>query len=116
MFTDIQLKDFHYKMWDYIVDKIEEHKTAINIKEAKVEFLESHNIDADSILNACPMCQYNKQHFLLSDIAPCLNCPSALMVSQYRGCLAGLYGLCRFTDSYVVQSTLAQAIRDSWKE
>lgn len=116
MFTDKELKDLHYQMWDYIVDKILECKTIINIEKVKLEFLESQNIDFDSIKYACPMCQYASQHFSLNDYCFCQHCPSTLNVNSFRGCLSGLFGLCRCANNCNIQLTLALAIRDSWKE
>lgn len=114
MFTDQELKDLHYQMWDYIVDKIQEYKRVINITEAKLEFLQSQNID-DSILHNCPMCHYSSSKYKsYCDITPCKHCPSALNVNYIRGCLSGIYELCLYTDSCNCQLTLALAIRDSW--
>ena len=116
MFTDKELKDLHYKMWDYIADKIVEYKTIINIEEVKLEFLESENIDFNSIKHACPMCQYASQHLPLNYYHMCRCCPSALNVDLFRGCLSGLFGLCGLANDYRTQLILVLAIRDSWKE
>lgn len=116
MFTDQELKDLHYQMWDYIVNKIIENQGVINITEAKIEFLESQNIDLDTMPHACPMCKYNNQRLSLSDLSQCQHCPSSLNVSFFRGCLSGIYNLCLHTKSYSTELILALAIRDSWKE
>lgn len=115
MFTDQELKVLHYQMWDYIANNIQEHKRVMNISKVKLEFLESQNIDADSISYNCPMCQYNNQHASLRDITPCIHCPSVLNVSYFRGCLSGIYHLCIYAEYYDEQLTLALAIRDSWR-
>lgn len=115
MFTDRELKKLHYEMWDYIADTILEEKRVINLNYAKIKFLEDKDIDKSEVFCGCFMCQYVKQHYSLNELAPCKYCPSALNVTLFRGCLSGLYSLCKHACDYTTQLTLALAIRDSWR-
>ena len=115
MFTDQELKVLHYQMWDYIADTILEEKRVINIYYTKRKFLEDKVIDKLEVFCECFMCQYVKQHYSLNELDPCKYCPSALNVSLFRGCLSGLYSLCKDACDYRTQLILALAIRDSWR-
>lgn len=125
MFTDQELKDLHYQMWDYIVKRLREyenlslrHYKCTPIKQLKREFLESNNIQY-IIVNDCFLCEYGYIHnnpHTSHDGIPifCDSCPSTLK-SGYDLCLSGVYAAVQRNIPVYIKIGLAELIRDSWR-
>lgn len=102
-----EYQECHYKLWDYIADRILQSKKCLFISKLKSEWFRAnykHYLD-----NNCFICDY-----LLSSANSCKECATMLGFKRNGECLGGLYFNCLLSTSYIEQYKKACEIRDIW--
>ena len=102
-----EYQEWHYKLWDYIADRILQAKRRLSITDLKSEWLHA-NYKSD-IDNDCFICD-----FLLGSSDSCKECATMLGFERNGECLGGLYFNCLLSTSYIDQYKKACEIRDIW--
>lgn len=102
-----EYQEWHYKLWDYIADRILQAKEWLIIPDLKSEWF--HTNYKGNIDNNCFICDY-----LLGSPDSCEECIKMLGFKRNGECLGGLYRECVSTMSYINQYKIACAIRDIW--
>ena len=102
-----EYQEWHYKLWDYIADRILQAKECLDICDLKLEWF--HLNYEDDIYNNCFICDY-----LLSEPHSCYECATMLGFKENGRCLGGLYIDCLCSKSYIYQYKKACEIRDIW--
>ena len=102
-----EYQEWHYKLWDYIADRILQVKRCLSITDLKSEwFYENYEDDID---NNCFICDY-----LVSSPDSCKECATMFGYKDNGYCLGGLYNECLCSNTYIDQYKKACEIRDIW--
>lgn len=102
-----EYQEWHYKLWDYIADRILQSKECLSIFRLKSERVNA-NYKAE-IENNCFICD-----FLLGSPDRCKECATMLGFKRNGECLGGLYFDCIMCMSYIDKYKKAVEIRDIW--
>ena len=102
-----EYQECHYKLWDYIADRILQAKECLIISKLKSEWMQANYIGDGC--NDCFICDY-----LLSSPDNCKECANMLGYKDTGSCLGGLYYDCIYNDTYIGQYKKALEIRDIW--
>ena len=102
-----EYQEWHYKLWDYIADRILQSKECLCISKLKSEWVQANY--KDDLDNNCFICDY-----LLSSPNSCEECANMLGYKETGNCLGGLYYDCLYSDTYIDKYKIACEIRDIW--
>lgn len=102
-----EYQESHYKLWNYISDRILHTHLYLSIPDLKEEWL--HANYKGNLYNNCFICDY-----LLASPCSCEECAKILGFKRNGECLGGLYRECVLSTSYIEQYEKACEIRDIW--
>lgn len=102
-----EYQEWHYKLWDYIADRILRAKECLSISYLKSEWI--HENYKCYVENNCFICDY-----LASSPCSCNECENMLGFERNYECLGGLYQACLFSTPYLEQYNITCEIRDIW--
>lgn len=104
-----EYQEWHYKLWDYIANRILQAKEWLLIPDLKSEWVHANYKDKYCLDNNCFICNY-----FLSSPDSCKECATKLGYKYNGHCLGGLYMDCVCSKTYTNQYKKACEIRDIW--
>lgn len=93
-----EYQEGHYKLWDYIADRILHARRCLNILHLKTKWFQLHANYKPDIANNCFICDY-----LLGSPDSCEECIKMLGFKRNGECLGGLYRECVLSRSCIEQ-------------